>query len=302
MPGVRILENIRPSSHLQRFQKVWPQNGRASARLLGDSVAVVGWIPRYFEGADVPPGFLRDQWPRDAALLSTGNERPPQLFLDSPHTATECDEERGQRGFRRYLEGRQFRGAVALVRPVLYTGEQGRPVFLAFEALARGGFTDVRLGYFASLLSPVEIFDDGFTMRQGDISQTEDGAVVIRVMVKMKVGLGGQGYSVFKTRKWPPWASLMIEFKFDVRNQKAVVDYHGTGVPSQQRYLNWRIDSGYEIETGLTEAGFDGFLSSGACQNALPVRYSSEYPLKVSPMADELTIEQIESMRKKELL
>ena len=128
---MRILENFRPPPHFQRFQHVWPQNGRASARLSGDSIAVVGWIPRYFERKDVPPSFLRDLWPRDksiAALLSTGNERPADLFLDLPHSPDEDDEERGQRGFRRYLEGRQFRGVIALVRPTLYTGEQGKQI------------------------------------------------------------------------------------------------------------------------------------------------------------------------------
>ena len=160
----------------------------------------------------------------------------------------------------------------------------------------------MRLGHFASPLSAVELFDDGFAMRQGDVSETPDGGVVIRVLLKMKVGLGGQGYSVFKTGKWPPWASLMIEFKFDARNQKVMVAYHGTGVPSQRRYVNWRRDSDYEIETELTAAGYDAFLSSGQCQNALPVSYSAEYRLKVSLMATELTIEEIEAMRKKESL
>lgn len=61
---------------------------------------MVGWIPRYFEQKDVPPSFLRDLWPRDksiSALLSTGNERPGDLFLDLPHSPDEDDKARASK-------------------------------------------------------------------------------------------------------------------------------------------------------------------------------------------------------------
>ena len=130
----------------------------------------------------------------------------------------------------------------------------------------------------------------------GVVSESPN-SVSIRLFLRIKIGVVGQVFSVLQTRNWPPWATLMIDYTFDLAYRSAQVDFHGTAVPSQRRYIDWRRDSDYEIERSLSAAGYKGFIEAGGCRDALATRTPTICPLQVFPLESELTIEQIASMR-----
>jgi hypothetical protein len=78
--------------------------------MAGESAVVAAWIPHSLRQHELPQGFLRQEWAKDAsvpALLATGNHKPPPIF------------EPGEIGFVRYLDSMDFRGAIALLEPTL---------------------------------------------------------------------------------------------------------------------------------------------------------------------------------------
>jgi hypothetical protein len=117
-------------------------------------------------------------------------------------------------------------------------------------------------------LNWLQIFNGGFGLRAGVVSQTPD-TVSIRLFLRMKLGFAGQLFAVLSTRNGPPWATLMIDYTFDLRFLTAQADFHSTAVPSQRRYINWRLESDYEMEKELTSPGYRGFVGAGGCQDAL---------------------------------
>ena len=276
-----------PNGDFADFDFAWPENGPATGAITGDSVSVIGWIPHFLREEDLPAGFLRDQWSRESsipALLSTGNQRPPDLFDDH------------ERGFVRQLDNFDFRGALAIAKPTLYTGLNGKPVYLRFSYLARSGFTTIRPSLFAPRLDWLQFFDGGYGEPSGVISESPD-SISIRVFLRIKIGFVGQVFSVLQTKSWPPWATMMIDYTFDLRYQSAQVDFHGTAVPSQRRYIDWRRDSDYHIERSLTEAGYRGFVEAGGCRDALAIRTPTLCPVQIFPLSSEFTIDHLKSMR-----
>jgi hypothetical protein len=269
------------------FKCEWPENGRkATSALAGSSVALLGWIPFYHLVEELPEGFMRTAWSSDPSipgLLGTGNLQPPRVF------------EKGETGLLRHLETRDFRGAICIAKPTLYLGELGKPVLLRFRALGRPGFTAIRPGHFVPGLKSIQLFDGGFGRRRGDVYLDGD-RLTIRVFMRMKLGLAGQAYSRLRVGNWPPWATMMLEYTFDLRYQTAQVDFHGTAVPSQRRYMDWRLHSDYEIEKELSAIGYEEFVEAGACQDALATRTPSVCPLKVFPLSSEFTTEDLLSI------
>ena len=245
----------------------------------GESVALVGWIPGASGLDQLQKGSLKEAWPADSSirlLLSAGNQRPPQAL------------ELGELGLQRHLDTRDFRGAIAIAGPTLYIGN-GRPVFLHWRALSRQGYTPFRLG-------PFQYSSDGIADRCGDVF-VQGNQVVLRTFLRMKLGFLGQLAGKALTWHWPPWATLMIEYSFDVRNLGVTVSFCGTGIPSQRRYVDWRMHSDYEIETELSIEGYRAFVETGECLDAMAYRYETVCPVKNSPLPVELTIEEIRSMR-----
>jgi hypothetical protein len=265
-----------PARDFGEFECSWPEQGNATSVLVGESVAVIGWIPRTKRGDDLPNGFLRKAWPDAKSvrlLLKSGNQKPPNVF------------ERGSSDLLRHLDSLDFRGAISLLTPTLYIAN-GRPVFLRGQALGRTGYTPFRLG-------PNQYSSEGTASRFVDIYETGD-QVVIRIFLRMKLGRLGCLAAKAVTWNWPPWATMTVEYAFDTRRQTAEVTFSGTAVPSQRRYLDWRLDSDYDIETELSGAGYQQFVEAGRCQDALAFRYSR--PVKISPRPAEFTIEELRTM------
>jgi hypothetical protein len=264
----------------------WPENGLATSAMIGDSVAVIAWIPHFLRREELPDGFFQAAWNKDPSipdLLSTGNPTPPPLL------------EKGKIGLIRYLDSQDFRGAISILKPALFLGIHNKPVLLRFGALARPGFTTIRPGHFLPSLAGINLFDGGFGARHGSISQSPHG-VSIRVFLRMKLGWAGQMFAKARGGKWPPWATLMVDYTFDPQFLSAHVDFQGTAVPSQRRYIEWRRDSDYSMETDLSEAGYKAFVEAGSCQDALATRSPTICPLQVFPLPTEYTIEELRSI------
>ena len=241
----------------------------------GESVALVGWIPGAKSRGHLAEGFLKSEWLNDPSipiLLGSGNQRPPQVL------------DRGPTGLLRHLDTLDFRGAIALETPTLYIGN-GKPIFLRGRALARPGLTPFRLG-------PYQYSADGVGSRCGDVFQ-DGGLVVVRIFLRMKLGFLGQLAAKAMTWHWPPWATLMVEYAFDTRNLGVAVSFSGTAVPSQRRYVDWKLESDHDIETELSGAGYHEFVEAGDCQDALAFRYSIDCPVKNSLLPTEMTIEEL---------
>lgn len=250
----------------------------------GESVALVGWIPGSTARDQLRDGFLKDSWAADLSirlLLGAGNQRPPDIL------------DLGTRGLVRHLDTKDFRGAISIAAPTLYIGN-GKPVYLGWSALCQQGYTPFRMGPFAYSA-------DGVASRCGDVYVSGD-EVVVRAFLRMKLGFLGQLIGKGLTQKWPPWATMTIEYTFDIRNLGASASFCGTAVPSQRRYMDWRRHSDYEIETELSQEGYRGFVEAGGCLDAMSFRYATLCEVKTGWLPAELTVGEIRSIRSKEIL
>ena len=100
------------------------------------------------------------------------------------------------------------------------------------------------------------------------------------------------------TWQWPPWATLTIDYRFDLAGLGATARFSGTAVPSQRRYLDWRLHSDYEIETELSSEGYRGFVETGGCRDAQAFPEDIIVPVKYRTLPTELTVDEILARRK----
>lgn len=269
-----------PKANFGLFECSWKENGRASAAIIGESVACAGWIPGSKSREHLHEGYLKDAWESELSirlLLGSGNQRPP-VELDF-----------GPAAFVRHLDTRDFRGALGIDAPTLYIGN-GKPILLCGSAICRQGYTPFRLG-------PLEYSSDGIESHCGYVYET-GYEVGLRVFLRMKLGFLGQFVGKALTWRWPPWATLMIEYRFDLSHLGVTARFCGSAVPSQRRYLNWRLHSDYEIETELSKEGYRGFIETGGCLDAQAFSESLAVPVKYRRLSDELTIDEIRSRRR----
>lgn len=268
-----ILANyLPPASEFRLVEHRWAENGVPAAAYVGESACAVGWIPAYQTEDQLPAGFLREHWARDAAiplLVGSGNQAPPERF-DGPADLT------------RHLNTLDFRGAIAIDQPTLFTNTLGQPVMVQFLALARVGSTPVRM-------NRVLFYSAGVSSACGDIS-ADRTRVVLRLFLRLKIGFGGQAVAAVMTGHWPPWATLSLEYVFNVQREhpSSHVVFGGTSVPSQRRYVGWKARSDYRLETDLSIAGYEGFVEAGGCRDALSNRWQSPIRLKKIPVVADL--------------
>ena len=258
---------------------LWPQNGVASSILVGDSATLIGWVPFHTDPLDLPSNScLREQWERGDTsiplLLSTGNNRPNDQ-LDGPGELL------------RFLNSKDFRAVISIDQPTLSVNADGDPVELTFLALAHVGFTSVRLEHFASKLDSLLFFSGGTSRSNGDVLHNA-GRITIRSFISLKLGFLGRAVGKYMTGHWPPWANLMIEYEFERGNTRdARVTFCGSAVPSQQRYLAWKVVSDYRMERDMTQAAYDGFVKAGSCSDALALRHPQWSRLKYLKLTDD---------------
>jgi hypothetical protein len=248
-----IVAHFRPGTALlEKVAHQWSEESCGFAQALeGPSVAVVGWVPSYQAAEQLPAGFLRRQWDADPAiarLLETGNQKPPESFAD------DLD-------FARHLNSRDFRGALCIHRPTVYLDAAGLPVQVSCYALARAGCTAVRV-------KSVVWFSGGAGLSSGYFAEARS-SVTIRVFLRMKIGALGQAVGKLLTGHWPPWATLMIDYSIDYETGLATIVYSGTPIPSQCRYVEWKLDSEYQIETDMSAAAYKLFVKAGGCLDAM---------------------------------
>lgn len=264
-----ILANFRPSvNELARVEHRWAEGAGFAEALTGRSAAAIGWIPAFQEPDQLPEGFLQDQWSRDSSiplLLGSGNQAPPREFADAID-------------FQRHLNTLDYRAAICIARPTLYLNHERQPMRLHFDAIARVGCTAVRA-------NPLLWYSAGVGMSSGEIS-ADGGRITIRLFIRMKLGPLGQVVARLQTNHWPPWATMAIEYTFDLRDDISVVRYLGTRIPSLRRYVGWQLDSEYRIEHDLSAAAYEGFIEAGGCQDASAHGYSLWTPLSRAQVSD----------------
>lgn len=271
--------NFRPRNKYETFQYRWPGQSPAARVINGESATLVGWIPVYQEGVQLPRGPLQDRWDGDPSiplLLSTGNHAPPEHV-------------RGPGELDRYLNTLDFRGAISIDQPTLFIDAENRPILLLFLAMSRVGSTAFRPGHLIGGLKSHLIYLEG-TSTSGDVS-LKDGWVLVRLRLRMNLGLADRVAARVVTGNWPPWAVLMLEYVFDLNGRpfRAHADLCGTAVPSQSRYIGWRKTSEYQIEYDMSEAAYDGFVQAGSCQDAMINRNREHCQLKVLPVPADVT-------------
>ncbi len=252
------LQNFAPPSKkfsLIRYAADTKDKRSLARTLVGDSVALVGWIPHYESKEDLPDGFLRSQWSSDSGikpLLETGNAIPPSDFR------------RGPKDFQRFVRTNDFRGAIAIDQPTFYLSREGSLLGADFMVLANVGATRVRVG------KKFEFKFDGVSEASGQIEHTGN-SLAIRAFLRIKLSPAGQLVAKWITGTWPPWATLMIEYRVDfgLERPRAQVCFAGTSVPSQLRYIRWeKLDSEYRMEEHLSESSYERFINAGNCQDA----------------------------------
>ena len=250
---MKILKHFRPLREFETITHRWLDNAETAEVLVGESASIVGWIPSYQEEGQLPNGYLKETWGMDGSvplLLNSGNAAPPDAFS-------------GPGEYIRYLNLRDFRGALCIDAPTLSVNRAGAPVELQFLALARVGSTSIRP------LESITYAPAGISTACGDIVEKAD-RVIVRVFIRLKLGSLGQLAARLQTGAWPPWATLTIEYEFVLGPMPtARVKYSGTTIPSQTFYSDWRRTAEYRIETSLTEPGYQGFVHAGDCQDAL---------------------------------
>lgn len=273
-----VVKQFRPrTSQFERVEYSWPESKETSLVLLGETTTLVGWIPYHPEQTRVPEGFLLERYPNDSSirmLLGSGNNAPPTRFKHGRNTLLS------------YLDLADFRGAIALDAPRLQIDVNRKPVKLEFDLIARVGATPYRGRELPVVPNAIVWQSDGVSESWVEIHHDE-GRVWIRVFLRLKIGLVGQVIGRMATGYWPPWATMSIEYAFDVRGGVAEITFAGTAVPSQCRYVGWEIHSSHDIDSSLSEAGFDGFIQAGGCKDALATRTSVKSDLKEMKIGDE---------------
>ena len=257
----------------------WSQNGAATSILVGESATLIGWVPFYEEYTQLDVASpLREKWESGdisiPPLLSTGNRRPNDQF-DGP----------GE--LQRFLHSKDFRAALSIDQPTLSINAEGDPVELTFLALSHVGFTSVRPEHFIPKFDWLLFYSGGTSYSCGDILENA-GKITIRSYISLKLGFLGRAAGRYMTGHWPPWANLMIEYEFERDNfRDARVTFCGSAVPSQSRYLGWKIISDYRMDRDMTNSGYEGFVTAGSCCNALAERHTEWSTLKSLTLPDD---------------
>ena len=92
-------------------------------------------------------------------------------------------------------------------------------------------------------------------------SVTAPNRVTIQIFVKMRIGWLGRLVGKWKTGYWPPYALAKIEYAFGLREPyDAHITFHGSTVPSQRQYVNWRRVSDYRMDRDMSRAAYEGSL------------------------------------------
>ena len=104
----------------------------------------------------------------------------------------------------------------------------------------------------------------------------------------MRLGWLGRMVAKWKTGYWPPYASARIEFSFDLGDPfHSHVAFHGSTVPSQRQYVNWRKVADYRMDYDLTEGAYAGFIRSDGT-DAPSYKHTTLYRgLMVQPISSE---------------
>jgi hypothetical protein len=266
-----VVKTFRPpGKEFERIEYSWDGGRRAATVFEGQTATLVGWIPFHPDQARLPEGFLRERYPRELnirLLLGSGNNPPPERFKS------------GRNDLLRYVASRDFRGAIAIDAPILHVDANGKPVKFEFDVIARVGTTPMRGNQLPLAPDSAVWLSDGVSGALGEV-EAEGKRVLIRVFLRLKLGLAGQIIGKITTRHWPPWATLSIDYAFDTEARVADISFAGTAVPSQRRYVGWEVCSSYEMDYDMGEASFDGFVQAGGCQDALARRTSVKSELK----------------------
>lgn len=255
-----IAGNFRPGSEFGTVSHRFVP-GDGARVLVGPGAVLLGWIPIFQHSEQLPEAaVLRSRWEADPAigqLLQSGNMTPPDRYS-------------GPVDLCRHLNTHDFRGALAIDQPTLFLDEAGRPVLVECLALARVGSTAMRGRLVDAALDKWLLYSAGIGESCGDISLYDNRAVTIRVFLRLKLGRLGQVAARAMTGLWPPWATMSLEYTFDLQSDGVTVDFLGSTIPSQSRYIGWERESAYELDKDLSEAGLDGFLRAGGCRDAQP--------------------------------
>ena len=250
--------NFRPGSEFGTASHRFG-SGDGARVLVGPSAVLFGWIPVFQSREQLPEdAALRSRWADDPSigqLLQSGNMEPPDRYS-------------GPADLCRHLNTHDFRGVLAIDQPTLFLDAAGRPVLVECLALARVGSTVIRGRLVAASLDKWLLYSAGIGESCGDISYYDGREVTIRVFLRLKLGKFGQVAARAVTGLWPPWATMSIEYTFDLQTEGVTVDFLGSTIPSQRRYIRWERESSYEIDKDLSEAGLDGFLRAGGCRDA----------------------------------
>ena len=75
-----------------------------------------------------------------------------------------------------------------------------------------------------------------------------------------------------KTGSVIPWATMTIEYAFDMNPLRPSADFVGSSVPSLRRYMAWKTHSQYRIAHKKPAAGYEDFLHAGNCSDAAAYR------------------------------
>jgi len=255
-----IDRTFRPSKSFERVGHVWVKGEKAASAWVGPSAAAIGWIPFYLKRGDLAEGFLKKHWPDDPSiplLLGSGNSAPPEWFSNADH-------------FERHLDTLDFRGAIALNLPTLYLDKTGNPHSFYCMAMARVGTTVIRPGQVSKKLKSVQLYLGGISSSSGSVS-SKPGRVEIKLFMRLKLGFLGRAVAAVKTGTWPPWATMMIDYAFDLEKAipTASARFVSTAIPSISRYVGWKQESLYALEEELSGAGYNGFVEAGGCKDAL---------------------------------
>lgn len=216
---------------------------------MGPPVAAIGWIPFHDSPEEFDGAPLATHWASTLAvpvLFRSGNRQPPVAFS-------------GPGGFAEDLKLRDFRAAISIDEPKIYVARDGSVAGFTFQGLSDVGCTPARCG-------AATYYIRGTKRADWSIELGRDFAR-LWFWIKVKVGWLPDVTGMMLTGHLAPWAVMLVDYTLWT-DGRVMIEVSGSRIPSQSIYLGWNLTHTYEME-GCSVKDFEGFVSRGACKDAL---------------------------------
>lgn len=234
---------------LFEYEGRWAPRGACPVFIEAPDLACLSWIPFYESREDLGPCPLKENWDTEPAIplmLKHGNVPPIEQFDDDAQ-------------FLRLLLLREFRAAVAIVRPRLFLDANRQITGVDFLYLHEVGYTPLRKG-------PATFHFPGKADRHRS-AQLRSGTATIDFSMGFKLGRIADAVGKYKTGHWAP--SPSVRFRYTIAGSGLItIEVSASHVPSHSVYVDWVRRREYHMEKEGTMESFCGFLESGFCVTA----------------------------------